>query len=506
MFFKERTKNMGFFDSVKKKSSENDKKSQTNNAFHEAKSTSFSSLVNMLRSGLKPNPEADVMIEHIKEEKKVKDQVKGDISVHTNTVKNHDELVDKIGHKQQVTDSPELSNVKSLQKQIGESQELIDEFNVNGDFSAAHKEETRLQGLQNELQKAINKYSQTSVPETVDISRGNVVSVPTSTQEPLRPVDEDNNDDKSSSEEMNIGYSNSNPDETNEENPDIQDNNSNGSEKTENVDMNANPNKENNNSNSADTEMPATDNQGQEPAPEMSNSEESEDSVSASSQDEAELSDEDKTKLMQQAIDESEKYIATLPSDLSEEDKWKLQDSFIESQLPQPLAEEYRKQIQAVMSLPKDKVTSLINKENQQSQEDSNISEDDELPVGYTEENNPNESQFNNESFGIMTLAVDPTFNTEVEIKFDNQLLNTLNAIMLNGSQILMMDTSGNITCLVDSETDVKMLRDSNPNNNYYKVSSDFNDLKSNLIVWLDSLENVTKNSLLNVNKYIINH
>lgn len=483
---------MGFFDSVKKKNSENGKKNQTNNAFHEAKSTSFSSLVNMLRSGLKPNPEADVMIEHIKEEKKVKDQVKGDISVHTNTVKNHDELVDKIGHKQQVTDSPELSNIKSLQQQIGESQALIDEFNVNGDFSAAHKEETRLQGLQNELQKAINKYSQTSVPETVDISRGNVVSVPTSTQEPLRPVDEDNNDDESSSEEMNIGYSNSNLDETNEENPNIQDNNSNGSEKAENVDMNANSNKENNNSNST--------------AAETNNSEESEDSVSASSQDEAELSDEDKTKLMQQAIDESEKYIATLPSDLSEEDKWKLQDSFIESQLPQSLAEEYRKQIQAVMSLPKDKFTSLINNENQQNQEDSTIPEDDELPVGYTEESNPNENQFNNESFGIMALAVDPTFNTEVEIKFDNQLLNTLNAIMLNGSQILMMDTSGNITCLVDSETDVKMLQDSNPNNNYYKVSSDFNDLKSNLIVWLDSLENVTKNSLLNVNKYIINH
>lgn len=493
---------MGFFDSVKKKSSENDKKSQTNNAFHEAKSTSFSSLVNMLRSGLKPNPEADVMIEHIKEEKKVKDQVKGDISVHTNTVKNHDELVDKIGHKQQVTDSPELSNIKSLQQQIGESQSLIDEFNVNGDFSAAHKEETRLQGLQNELQKAVNKYSQTSVPETVDISRGNVVSVPTSTQEPLRPIDEDNNDNESSSEEMNIGYSDNNSDETNKEVPDIQHNNTNSSEETKDVDMNAN--KENNSFDSTDTEMPTTD--SQETTAETNSSEEPEDNASKSSQGEVELSDEDKTKLMQQAIDESEKYIATLPSDLSEEDKWKLQDSFIESHLPQPLAEEYRKQIQAVMSLPKDKVTSLINKENQQIQEDSTIPEDDELPVGYTEENGPNESQFNNESFGIMALAVDPTFNTEVEIKFDNQLLNTLNAIMLNGSQILMMDTSGNITCLVDSETDIKMLQDSNPNNNYYKISSDFNDLKSNLIVWLDSLENVTKNSLLNVNKYIINH
>lgn len=510
---------MGFFDSVVKKNLDNNKKMQKNNAFHEAKSKSFPCLFEMLRSGIDPNPNADVMIEHIKEEKDVQGQYTGDVSVHTNTVKNHDELVEKIGHKKQNADSPELSNIKNLQTQITESQKLIDEFNANGDFSAAYKEDSRLADLKNELQKAINKYSDASAPKAVDISSGNVVSAPTSTQEPLRPSDDNKEaDNNNPSTELNIDYSNN---ESNKE-PIQNDSNLDGNDQNKEPERSILGEESNNQTNNNEFE---TDENNDNVSPESSlsnvqneiqddtlNDDLSNHSVTDNQEsltpDVDGLSKEDRQELLQQVINNSNEYRDSLPLDLSDKEKDSFQDKYIESHLPKQMADDYRKQMDAIMSLPPEKIAKLA--EQDQNNNYQELSDNDDqgelLDVGYTDETQSSNDDLGNDSFEIIALVIDPTFNTEVEIQFDNQLLNSLSAIMLNGSQIFMLDNSGNVSCLVDSETDINVLQNNNSNYTYYKVSSDFDDLKSKLIVWLDSLENVHKNSLMNIDKYIINH
>lgn len=495
---------MSIFDRFKDHNpSKSDTQDEDYDKYAKAEKTSYPNLYEMVKDFISPNNKADVMIEHMQHHDENKTQTtdeKTPVTVSTSKVLDQDSIVTKIGHSEKPEDPPEVKNVKTLQTQISDSQHLIDKLEENGDYAAASQEKERLNQLKEELRKAVNKMNEKNhiSLDSTNVNTGNnrFVSSPDSSQIPLQK------------------------NENNLTSPQNQNNELEQKEKkhSQNIVENDNDNNfQNEKSTKKSTEKTKV-------LPPQENN-------SANGNLDDENYNNDDLQVINQVILNSNKYYKKLPTELSLNDKLTLQENYIKAHLPARLIPLYEKLLteesEKYKNMSEDEITKKyeatmkqidnnLNNENEipqenNSTEDNSIDENGENEdpqIGYVDNTNepntniPETSEMHDDNESFLIDVQDPTFNITKQITIDSILLNRMRSVMINASQIYFKDKDNSILCFVDRDTDIKLLRNNNPETTFYKVTSNFDDVKSKLEYILNHKNNVKKDMLFD--KYLI--